>query len=492
MSSTIKLYEHNQKAYDALLDMLGERDRACVIKPTGTGKYVIIAKMVQDNPDKRFLLLGTNDYMFNDQMANLAEIAPGFTPENLQFMTYSAAMMAARRGEEISGYDVVVADEFHHCGAEEWGKGVTHILDANESAKVVGFSATPIRYSDGGRNMADEMFDGNVAYSMELEEAWLRGILPIPKYVTAFYEAPKELGRLAKSIAGIKDEMVMKRFQKKYENLRRSLTEAGGVREAIAKHLEKRDAKVIVFCPRVAKLREFMLLRREWFGAVNSEIHAYKTVSADPYGSEDFQAFKDDESDALKVLYCVNQLNEAVHVKGVDAIVMVRPTKSPTVFYQQLGRVLSSGGNRTPLVFDFCNNFGSIVVAERIPKRMEETFKRLTGESEQLPLACLLVCQSAIFIDSKRDGTEPFNGRREPRWTGRFDISSTGGAFGSVLQRARVMTETTRISAMEIRMSLANTRTPRKRSRRRKHSYRRMGTRSMTRKMASAPSSTGL
>lgn len=492
MSSTIKLYEHNQKAYDALLDMLGERDRACVIKPTGTGKFVIIAKMVQDNPDKRFLLLGTNDYMFNDQMANLAEIAPGFTPENLQFMTYSAAMMTARRGEEISGYDVVVADEFHHCGAEEWGKGITHILDANESAKVVGFSATPIRYSDGGRNMADEMFDGNVAYSMELEEAWLRGILPIPKYVTAFYEAPKELGRLAKSIAGIKDEMVMKRFQKKYENLRRSLTEAGGVREAIAKHLKKRDAKVIVFCPRVAKLREFMLLRREWFGAVNSEIHAYKTVSADPYGSEDFQAFKDDESDALKVLYCVNQLNEAVHVKGVDAIVMVRPTKSPTVFYQQLGRVLSSGGNRTPLVFDFCNNFGSIVVAERIPKRMEETFKRLTGESEQLPLACLLLCQSAIFIDSKRDGTEPFNGRREPRWTGRFDISSTGGAFGSVLQRARVMTETTRISAMEIRMSLANTRTPRKRSRRRKHSYRRMGTRSMTRKMASAPSSTGL
>lgn len=310
MSSTIKLYEHNQKAYDALLDMLGECDRACVIKPTGTGKFVILAKMVQDNPDKRFLLLGTNDYMFNDQMANLAEIAPGFTPENLQFMTYSAAMMTARRGEEISGYDVVVADEFHHCGAEEWGKGVTHILDANESAKVVGFSATPIRYSDGGRNMADEMFDGNVAYSMELEEAWLRGILPIPKYVTAFYEAPKELGRLAKSIAGIKDEMVMKRFQKKYENLRRSLTEAGGVREAIAKHLKKRDAKVIV---------------------------------------------------------------------------MVRPTKSPTVFYQQLGRVLSSGGNRTPLVFDFCNNFGSIVAAERIPKRMEETFKRLTGESEQLP-----------------------------------------------------------------------------------------------------------
>lgn len=278
--------------------------------------------MVQDNPDKRFLLLGTNDYMFNDQMANLAEIAPGFTPENLQFMTYAAAMGMERRNDCVPPYDVIIADEFHHCGAEEWGKGVTHILNANESAKVVGFTATPIRYSDGGRNMADEMFDGNVAYSMELEEAWLRGILPIPEYIVALYEAPSELEKLAKSITTVRNEVARKRFQKKYEKLRRALTEAGGVREAIAAYLKKANAKVIVFCPRVAKLREFMLLRREWFGAVNSEIHAYKTVSADPYGSEDFQAFKDDESDALKVLYCVNQLNEAVHVRGVDAIVM--------------------------------------------------------------------------------------------------------------------------------------------------------------------------
>lgn len=97
MSSVIELYEHNQKAYDALLDMLGERDRACIIKPTGTGKFVIIAKMVQDNPDKRFLLLGTNDYMFNDQMANLAEIAPGFG-EKPRLRHWFAVFSAAARG----------------------------------------------------------------------------------------------------------------------------------------------------------------------------------------------------------------------------------------------------------------------------------------------------------------------------------------------------------------------------------------------------------
>ena len=94
----IELYPHNQKAYDNLCAMLRDSNRACVVQPTGTGKFVIIAKMAQDNPGKNFLLLGTNDYMYIDQMANLSDIAPGFTPKNLQFMTYATAMAKARCG----------------------------------------------------------------------------------------------------------------------------------------------------------------------------------------------------------------------------------------------------------------------------------------------------------------------------------------------------------------------------------------------------------
>ena len=53
----IELYPHNQKAYDNLCAMLRDSNRACVVQPTGTGKFVIIAKMAQDNPGKNFLLL---------------------------------------------------------------------------------------------------------------------------------------------------------------------------------------------------------------------------------------------------------------------------------------------------------------------------------------------------------------------------------------------------------------------------------------------------
>lgn len=241
MDSQIELYPHNQTAYDKLCKMLEVSDRACVVQPTGTGKFVIIAKLVQDNPKMRFLLLGTNEYMFADQMANLADFAPGFTPENLQFMTYAAAMVAARNEVAAPKCDVIIADEFHHCGAPEWGKGVQYVIESNPEAKVIGFTATPIRYSDNGRNMADEMFEGNVASSMELEEAWLRGILPIPKYIIALYDAPKELGELKVSIDKVREKKKHSKFIKKYEELRRSLQDADGIDRIIAKHLKKRD-----------------------------------------------------------------------------------------------------------------------------------------------------------------------------------------------------------------------------------------------------------
>lgn len=126
-----------------------------------------------------------------------------------------------------------------------------------------------------------------------------------------------------------------------------------------------------------------MVLSHEWFHGVNGDIHAYKTTSADPTGSDDFEKFKKDDSDALKVLYCINQLNEAVHISGIDVIVMVRPTKSPVIFHQQLGRVLSSGSNGTPLVFDLCNNFGTLGGITGMQERLERAYSEMTKYSEK-------------------------------------------------------------------------------------------------------------
>ena len=59
---------------------------------------------------------------------------------------------------------------------------------------------------------------------------------------------------------------------------------------------------------------------------------------------------------------------------------MVRPTKSPVIFHQQLGRALSSGGNQAPVVFDLCNNFGLLGGISVTRERMRRAYKSLTDK----------------------------------------------------------------------------------------------------------------
>ena len=66
-------------------------------------------------------------------------------------------------------------------------KGVNRValLKLCSDAKLLGLTATNIRYLDNNRDMSEELFDGHIASDMTLGEAVVRGILPAPNYVTA-------------------------------------------------------------------------------------------------------------------------------------------------------------------------------------------------------------------------------------------------------------------------------------------------------------------
>ena len=46
-------------------------------------------------------------------------------------------------------HDIIILYEFHHWGAPEWGKAVEQLIKNNPNAKILGLSATPMRYFDG-------------------------------------------------------------------------------------------------------------------------------------------------------------------------------------------------------------------------------------------------------------------------------------------------------------------------------------------------------
>ena len=72
----------------------------------------------------------------------------------------------------------IIMDEFYRAGAEHWGEKVQKLLALCPDAKLLGLTATNVRYLDNNRDMAEERFNGRIASEMTLSEAIVQGILP--------------------------------------------------------------------------------------------------------------------------------------------------------------------------------------------------------------------------------------------------------------------------------------------------------------------------
>jgi len=68
-----------------------------------------------------------------------------------------------------------------------------------------------------------------------------------------------------------------------------------------------------VFCADFEHMQQMISLSRDWFSRVDSEPHIYTAYSEDPGTDRAFAVFKEDASDHLKLLYCIDMLNEGVH-----------------------------------------------------------------------------------------------------------------------------------------------------------------------------------
>ena len=484
------LFEHNQRAYEAAVEMMEATGRAAVIHPTGTGKSFIAFKLCADHEKESICWLSPSEYIFATQEEKWRQ-AGGKTLENIEFFTYAKLM---RRKEKGDGEELlkqkpsfIILDEFHRLGAAQWGGGVEWLRSKYPQAKVLGLSATNIRYLDNQRDMAWELFGGNIASELTLGAAIAGGILPAPKYVLSVYSYQKELERYQARIKRTKNRAVREKAQEELQALRRALGKADGLKEVFARHMlpggEKLDGngrngdgesyssergtngcvvkkpalgkgfdfkkekfgskneliqgsqmgeegipqsgeahageshlgedhvgelhpgeahvgkshlgeaeahleeshlgKYIVFCASFDHLNEMKGLATEWFCGVDPEPHIYTAYAEDPKTGQEFEAFKADESAHLKLLYCIDMLNEGIHVEGVDGVILLRPTVSPTIYKQQVGRALAAGGKKTPIIFDIVMNIENLCSIGAVEEEWKEAVYTLRGNGRE-------------------------------------------------------------------------------------------------------------
>jgi len=400
----IELYPHNQFAYDSATALMKHTGKAAVIHPTGTGKSFIGFRLCADNPEKRCFWLSPSEYIFKTQIDNLKSATGGYLPNNVHFCTYAKLMQMQEEELQTIRPDVIILDEFHRCGAQMWGGGVLRLLSRYPKAPILGLSATNIRYLDNQRDMAMELFDGNVASEMTLGEAIVRGILCAPKYVLSVFSCKKNLEHYETRTKKTKNRMRRSTAEIYLEDIRRSLENTDGLEEVFSKHIENASGKYLVFCANKEHMDEMKSLAPKWFQKVDRNPHIYAVYAEDSGSSVTFDAFREDNSEHLKLLYCIDMLNEGIHVEDVDGVILLRPTVSPIIYKQQIGRALTTGKKTQPVIFDIVLNIENLYSIGTI----EEEMQAATAYYRALGMEHRIVNERIHVVDEVRECMELF------------------------------------------------------------------------------------
>ena len=365
---SIELYPHNQRTYKKMTEMFEQGDRVGAVQPTGTGKSFLILKWIEDHPNDKFIVLSPSVQIFTQFLEYAEKTNDLQMLDSVKMISYQTLLRMTDEEIQALRADKIVIDEFHRTGALQWGPALLKLLEANPDAKVFGTSATPVRYLDELRDMASELFDRNLAVEMTLGDAVGEKILPLPKLVCAWYDIDGKMIQYEHDIAAVSDLKERKELKERLKQMKRRLHDAYGVKDVFEKNMPHDHGKFIVFCRDREHLEEMKAVMPQWLSRVNKKIHSYVSLSALNDKDLQIEAFKNDDSEqAIKLLFTIDRLNEGLHV-FVDGVVMLRPTISPIIYLQQMGRALASG-NESPIIFDLVNNFYNV----RVPVKTGET-----------------------------------------------------------------------------------------------------------------------
>ncbi|MCS2892470.1 Helicase associated domain protein [Parabacteroides faecis] len=377
----IELFSHNEAAYRAIEEGFQKNRIGAVVQATGTGKSYLIARYIINHLEDTILVIAPN-------VTIIAEIekAVGGTMQHVTYRTFQALVLNKADSEQLRA-DHIIIDEFHHFGAEVWGKAVQDVIDANPEARVLGMSATPIRPEEM-LDTVEVYFKGNLFHELSLSMAWYYKILPVPVLVQSVFDLNNQLDKVQQLLN--RSDCTSERrqhIQEKIDFARLDFRGSWSASELIRRYLPKEVKKMLVFCKDKEDLKNMIPEVSRWLNQAGLETETFEIHNGQSNRANEkiLRNFRQDTG-KLHVLFSINMLIEGLHVEGVDAAMFLRRTESYVVALQQLGRCLKAGSNHHPVVLDFVNNLSGRSVYEVMTRdlayrpaiRAPKTFKGYT------------------------------------------------------------------------------------------------------------------
>mgnify|MGYP002673901301 FL=1 len=339
-------------------------DRALLISATGTGKTYASAFAMRELGFKRVLFLVHRGQLarktkrsYEKVFANsisMGLVGAGYHEYDADYVF--ATVQTLNRDEHLLQYkkdafDCIVLDEAHHVPADTYQKIMKHF-----TPKLwLGMTATPDKRDDNveGRNVY-ELFNYQIAYEIRLQQAMEEKLL-----CPFHYFGITDLSIIGDSGDSDRDFSMLTSD----ERVKHIITQA----DYYGYSGEK--VKGLIFCSSIKETEElsakFNQMRNPSTG------HYFRTIALNGSASESerqnsFERLAMNEDDAtsenqpLDYIFSVEILNEGVDIVEVNQVIMLRPTQSPIVFIQQLGRGLrKANGKEYVVILDFIGNYNN-------------------------------------------------------------------------------------------------------------------------------------
>ncbi|MGJ7922196.1 DEAD/DEAH box helicase [Neobacillus sp. LXY-4] len=327
------------------LRSFGER-KALVIAATGTGKTYMSAFDVKKYEPKKLLFIVHREEILKKAKETFETLLPnegitfGLLTGNHKHKTAEYVFATIQtiskcyQEYEKDEFDYLIIDEAHHATSPTYQT----ILDYFTPNFTLGMTATPERTD--GRNVFD-LFDNNVAIEVRLHEA-LEDELVIPFH----YFGITDIEGIDLSDVDIDDIAEITKRLKVNERVDFIIEKM----EFYGHDGEKR--KALGFC---ASVEHAQYMTSEFNKRGYNSICL--TGEDSPTTRETFINKLENDQDELEFIFTVDIFNEGVDIPSVNTVLMLRPTNSPIVFIQQLGRGLRKFGGKSFLtVLDFIGN----------------------------------------------------------------------------------------------------------------------------------------
>lgn len=319
--------------------------KALLISATGTGKTYASAFALQDQNPKKALFLVHREQIAKQALQSYRNVfgdtkTLGLLSGNSKDINvdYLFATMQTMSKKEVYSsfapdtFDTIIIDEAHRIGA----KSYQEIMDYFKPKFWLGMSASPERTDDFDVYAA---FDHNIAYEIRLQQALEENLLCPFHYfgITDFLTDGNE--------TDFTDFNYLTSNQR-VDYIIKQTNYYGYSGERV---------KGLMFCS--SKKEAAVLSER-------LNLRGYRTLAL---SGEDSQEKREDaidrlvsntRSDYLQYILTVDIFNEGVDIPEINQVVLLRPTQSPIVFVQQLGRGLRKSQDKEYVVIlDFIGNY---------------------------------------------------------------------------------------------------------------------------------------